>query len=544
MTLKSDQVDWWRRAVLYQIYPRSFQDSDGDGVGDLKGIEARLDYLSALGVDALWISPFFKSPMKDFGYDVEDHRAVDPLFGNLDDFRSLLAAAHGRGIRILIDLVLSPPADAHPWFQAARAERGAPYEDCFVWAEPKEDGGPPNNWLSFFGGPAWTWEPRRGQYYLHNFLSSQPELNFHSDRVCQEVLDIARFWLDIGVDGFRLDTVNFYFHDQALRDNPPTSNRASQLVAQANPYGFQRHLYDKNQPEVLGFLEALGEVLADYPGSIALGEVGAERPWSDRLMRDYSMRGRLQLCYTFDLLSEAFTAEHFREVIGAGDPGDPPLWRCLAFSNHDVPRAASRFSPSEAPDDQVSALALALLLALPGTPCLYQGEELGLPEAVVSRDKLVDPYGIAFWPIFKGRDGCRTPMPWTHDDHGAFTAPEVTPWLPVPENHLSRCAEGQRRSSDSLFSLTHRLIRFRRETPALQGIEFTVCDGHDRDLLAFVRRHGQATLMCCFNLSPDVKTYVLDEPQAYSSVLGSAGSVVEGAELRLDPWAWAYLEGS
>ena len=278
---------WWKRGVIYQIYPRSFQDAGDDGVGDLKGITQRLDYVQSLGVSAIWISPFFLSPMKDFGYDVEDHRSIDPLFGTIQDFDLLITEAHRRGIRVLIDLVLSHTSDRHPWFIAARETQQSGLGDCYVWADPSEDGGPPNNWLSVFGGPAWTFEPRRNQYYLHNFLATQPDLNFHSEQVQQEALAIARWWLERGVDGFRLDTVNFYFHDQALRDNPRAARPDDHVVPTENPYSELDHRFDKNQPQVSGFLDKLGALLDEFPETIALGEIGAAKDKAMDLMREY-----------------------------------------------------------------------------------------------------------------------------------------------------------------------------------------------------------------------------------------------------------------
>ncbi len=540
MALDHGPNDWWRRAVLYQVYPRSFQDTNGDGIGDLQGIERRLDYLSALGVDAVWISPFFKSPMKDFGYDVEDHRAVDPLFGTLDNFKTLLNAAHERGIRIMIDLVLSHTSNAHAWFRDARLSSDSKYSDCFVWADARPDGGPPNNWLSIFGGPAWTWEPRRCQYYLHNFLSSQPDLNFHNQAVQQEALDIARWWLDLGVDGFRLDTVNFYFHNLSLQDNPPSGRRDTQVVSNSNPYGFQEHLYDKNQPEVLSFLDRLGHLLAEYPGSIALGEIGAEREWADDLMAMYSTPGRLQLCYTFDLLSDAFSPDHFKRVIGIEN--GTPLWRCLSFSNHDVVRSATRFSQDDSERPAMSKLAMALLLALPGTPCLYQGDELGLPEAEVPFAKLVDPYGIAFWPTFKGRDGCRTPMPWNTDANAGFTKHDVPAWLPVSDEHLPLSVSEQLKTESSVLNLVKGLMRVRAEEAGFAGDEVRFYEGTDA-VLMFDRLGAGGTVRCIFNLSRDKHTIQLDRSTVWSTLIGQRGIVVsKEALVEMPPLGWAYLK--
>ena len=272
------QTPWWRGAVIYQIYPRSFLDSNGDGVGDLPGIIAKLDYIAGLGVDAIWISPFFKSPMADFGYDIADYRAVDPLFGSLVDFDRLLEKAHGLGLKVMIDQVLSHSSIAHVWFQESRQDRSNPKADWYVWADPREDGTPPNNWLSLFGGVAWQWEPRREQYYLHNFLVDQPDLNFHNAEVQQATLDNVRFWLDRGVDGFRLDAINFCFHDAQLRDNPakPADKRVGRGFSADNPYAYQYHYFNNTQPENLAFLERLRGLLDLYPNAVSLGEISSE----------------------------------------------------------------------------------------------------------------------------------------------------------------------------------------------------------------------------------------------------------------------------
>ncbi len=544
-TRLNNDADWWHRAVIYQIYPRSFQDSNGDGIGDLLGIEQRLSYLAELGVDAVWISPFFRSPMADFGYDVSDHRDVDPLFGTLEDFDRLLAAAHALGIRIIIDLVLSHTASVHPWFVSSRESRDGPDADLFVWADPGADGGPPNNWLSVFGGPAWTWEPKREQYYLHNFLDSQPDLNFHNPRVRQEALSLARWWLERGVDGFRLDTVNFYFHDTELRDNPLATVQDDQIVAGGNPYGSQDHLYDKNRPEMLPFLDSFGAVLAEYSGSMALGEVGAADGRAIPLMQEYQAAGRLSLCYTFDLLSDRFSAAHFRHLIVRDQEQGPDVWRCLAFSNHDIRRSASRFGGERATPEQIAPLTMALLLSLKGTPCIYQGEELGLPEADIPFEQIVDPYGKTFWPSYKGRDGCRTPMPWaSNEPHGGFTVAGAEPWLPVVQPHLHRAMDGQQANAESVLAWTQKLLTARQGQPGLVSSSLTLCDAPE-EALVFRRGQGESSVLGMFNLGTTVTVVTLPEDKQESTVLVSGGEVTSegdmGCQVRLGPWSWAWL---
>ncbi len=492
--------DWWRGAVIYQIYPRSFQDSSGDGIGDLRGITARLDHIAGLGVDAIWLSPFFTSPMKDMGYDVSDYCDVDPVFGDLADFDALIARAHGLGLRVMIDQVLSHSSDQHPWFAQSRQSREGDKSDWYVWAEARPDGTPPTNWQSVFGGAAWTWNAKRRQYYLHNFLPSQPDLNLHAPAVQEALLETVRFWLDRGVDGFRLDTVNFYFHDPLLRDNPPVVS-GSNDVPDINPYGLQDHKYDKTRPENIGFLERLRGLLDEYPGTAAVGEVG-DGDRSLQTMAEYTAgESRLQMCYSFDMLGPDFSVQHFRDCIvkfevAAQKFGGGNSWPCWAFSNHDVIRHMSRWAEHADDQTQLAKLTASILLSLKGSVCLYQGEELGLPEAELDFDELTDPYGITFWPEFRGRDGCRTPMVWEGNaPHGGFTTAEK-PWLPVKPPHPQMAVDQQ--GADSVLSHYQTFLAFRREHPALVvgDIEFEPNDA----ALVFVRTLGTTRVFCAFNL--------------------------------------------
>ena len=335
---------WWRGAVLYQIYPRSFADSNGDGIGDLPGITARLDYVASLGVDGIWLSPIFTSPMADFGYDVADYRGIDPLFGTLDDFRTLLARAHALGLRVVLDQVYSHSSDRHPWFEASRQNRTNAKADWYVWADPKPDGTPPNNWLASFGGAAWSWEPRRRQYYLHNFLASQPDLNVHNPAVQDELLEIARFWLDLGVDGFRLDVANFYTHDRALRDNPPRPGHSG-----AQTIGYQQRIHNISQPETLRFHARLRAMLDRYEARMAVAEITCENQL-ERVIEYTAGATLLHTAYSFALLGRALDANAIRATISRvlDAPGEP--WPSWALSNHDVPRVASRWAePCEPP---------------------------------------------------------------------------------------------------------------------------------------------------------------------------------------------------
>ncbi len=490
--------DWWRGAVIYQIYPRSYQDSNGDGIGDLAGIIHRLPHIAELGVEAIWISPFFRSPMKDFGYDVSDYRDVDPMFGTLGDFDALIQRAHDLGLKVLIDLVLSHTSNDHPWFKESRTSRDNAKSDWFVWADAKPDGNPPNNWLSIFGGSAWQWDGERMQYYLHNFLSEQPDLNLHNPEVQHELLEVARFWLERGVDGFRLDTINFYFHDPELRDNPALDpeNRNDTIAPSVNPYNWQDHLYDKNRPENLEFLKKFRAVLDEFPAATAVGEVGDAQRGLE-IQAAYTSGGdKVHMCYDFAFLSGAEpTGTRFANVLGKYEEVIGDGWACWAFSNHDVARHVSRWNLSE----HAARVYAALLLSLRGSVCLYQGEELGLTEAYVAFEDLQDPYGIQFWPKFKGRDGCRTPFPWVTDNQsGGFT--DGKPWLPVAMEHLNRSAMSQTADPASTMSFYRKMLAFRRAHDALRKGDYELVEAGD-DHISFVRSHAGNRIFCAFNLA-------------------------------------------
>jgi alpha-glucosidase len=496
-------ADWWRGAVIYQVYPRSFQDTDANGLGDIKGITRRLPHIASLGVDAIWLAPFFTSPMADMGYDVSDYCDVDPIFGTLADFDEMLNAAHALGLKVIIDQVISHSSDKHPWFVESRSSRTNPKADWYVWAEPKPDGTAPNNWLSIFGGPGWEWDGVRRQYYQHNFLISQPDLNFHNADVQDALLSAIRFWLDRGVDGFRLDTVNYYFCDKLLRDNPPVEPReeAGGLDApDTNPYGMQNHLYDKTQPENIGFLKRLRALLDTYENRATVGEVG-DGARSLQTLAAYTGGGdKLHMCYTFDLLGPEFTPAHFRRCVSSFQESVADGWVCWAFSNHDVHRHASRFAQTEEERPRVAKLAISLLSTLRGSICLYQGEELGLPEADLAFEDLRDPYGIRFWPAFKGRDGCRTPMPWEAGRvHAGFTTAEKS-WLPVPYQHAALSVDKQEAELDSVLLHYRRTLAFRRQHVCLFDGDLTFIDTRE-DVLAFTREKGGERLLFVFNLA-------------------------------------------
>ncbi|HHC29149.1 MAG TPA: DUF3459 domain-containing protein [Rhodobacterales bacterium] len=534
MTYLAKEADWWRGAVIYQIYPRSFQDSNGDGIGDLAGIVRRLPYVASLGVDAIWISPFFTSPMKDFGYDVADYCDVDPMFGTLSDFEAVIETAHGLGLKVMIDLVLSHTSDQHPWFGESRASRDNPRANWYVWADAKPDGTPPNNWLSIFGGPGWQWDGGRMQYYQHNFLASQPDLNFHEPQVQDALLDVARFWLERGVDGFRLDTINFYTCDAELRDNPalPPEERNNTIAPAVNPYNWQDHLYDKNRPETIDFLRKLRAVMNPY-NAAAVGELGDSQRGPELIGAYTAGDDLVQMCYGFELLSGAQpSAARVAEVLALYETSAPDGWIAWAFSNHDVARHVSRWTLTP-----LAARGFAtLMMFLHGSACLYQGEELGLTEANVGFDDLQDPYGIAFWPEFKGRDGCRTPMVWERDNaQGGFsTAPRT--WLPVASEHLGLAVEAEEDDPSALLHHYRRAIAFRRAHPALRkgGIQNLAALGN---VLTFTRRLDGEEVFFALNMGEDPATISLPPGQwAYAGSELNSAHPGDNTEVHLAHW--------
>ncbi|GLH73277.1 putative alpha-glucosidase [Geothrix limicola] len=527
--------EWWRGASIYQIYPRSFQDTNGDGVGDLPGITRHLPYVADLGVDAIWISPFFTSPMKDFGYDVSNYRDVDPTFGTLGDFDHLVAEAHRLGLKVLIDQVLSHSSDQHAWFKESRTSRTNAKADWYVWAEARPDGTPPNNWQSVFGGSAWSWEPRRRQYYLHNFLESQPDLNFHHEPVQDQLLEEVRFWMERGVDGFRFDACNFHFHDKLLRNNPSAKPGQVELtsVREGNPYGLQIHRYDKSRPENLGFLKRLRSLIDEY-GAMSVGEVGDEGALAT--MAEYTADGdKLHMAYGFSLFTEEFTAARIRGVVqeyekrirrGGG-------WGCWSLSNHDCVRVVTRWGKG-VDDPALAKLLLAMLGSLRGSFCIYQGEELGLPEAEVPFDRLIDPYGRAFWPDYKGRDGCRTPMPWTDEaPRGGFS--EVEPWLPMSPDHLRRSVVRQSADPASVLRFYRQFLAWRKGSEALcrGSIRFDVTP---EPLLLLRRQAGSERVLAAFNLSAEPLRHTLSAQVRPLDGHGLDAGRLDGRDLFLPPW--------
>lgn len=489
-------------------------DSSGDGIGDLNGIIQKLDYIASLGVDAVWVSPFFKSPMKDFGYDISDYCAVEPMFGAIDDFKHLLDKAHALDLKILIDQVWNHTSNEHPWFLESRSSHDNPKADWYVWADAKPDGSPPNNWLATFGGSAWAWDPKRQQYYLHNFLTEQPDLNWYNPEVMDAILEVAKFWLDLGVDGFRLDVVNFYMHDRQLRDNPmrPPELPRPAGAGENDPFFNQLNLYNFCRPETLEILEPIRQLLDCYPETTTLAEISSAE--DTILTSSQYVQGdrRLHMAYNSSLMSdEPLTYQRLRTMIERVEEHFQDGVICWTGGTHDFPRLKTRwrkFMNDEFLHEAFDHMFAALILSLRGSCCLYQGDELGLTQANIPYEKMQDPFGLAGYPSILGRDGSRTPMPWQAEEHNAGFTTAAEPWLPLPEEHRQHAVDRQEPEPFSLLNKYRRLIHWRKQQPALLQGDLTILDSPE-PILAFTRRCDEQHLLCLFNLSPEVVHYDL-----------------------------------
>jgi alpha-glucosidase len=534
--LRESEAPWWRGAVIYQVYPLSFADGNGDGYGDLPGLEARLDYIAALGADAIWLAPFFRSPMLDWGYDVSCYTEVDPIFGTLQDADRVINKAHALGLKVLVDQVWSHSSSRHPWFEESRASRSGPRSDWYIWADAAPDGTPPNNWLSVFGGVAWTWEPRRRQYYLHHFLSTQPKLNLRNPEVLAAILGSGEFWLARGADGFRIDAVDFMLHDPALSDNPavPAGNGATPL----KPFAFQDHRHDMLQAGVVDVMRQIRALTDRYPGTLTLAEVSSQGGAFSRIA-DYTSADGLHLGYTLGLLRGELSAELFANALAEGARAVADFSLCWALGNHDVARLASRWGGTGPDRAARGRLLMTLAGALPGTMCLYQGDELGLPEAELAVEELRDPFGIAYWPMFPGRDGGRTPMPWhSGRKHAGFTAAS-RPWLPVPDAHIGRAVDLQLRDPKSPLSEWRAFLAWRRGClPLLHGKIANI--RQKAGVLAFERVLGGDRMLCIFNISSDAAQYRLPE-ELTAAILPAPGAHGLLRENDVILAAWDYL---
>ena len=492
--------EWWRGAVIYQVYLPSFFDTDGDGFGDLKGLLERLPHIASLGVDAIWISPFYRSPMRDFGYDVADYRSVDARFGTLADFDAVVARARALGLKIVIDQVWSHTAREHAWFAESRSSRINPKADWYVWADPGSDGAPPNNWLSVFGGSAWCWDAQRRQYYLHHFLTSQPKLNLRNPAVLDAHFANAEFWLARGVDGFRFDAVDFMLHDEALGSNP-VRPLPQGVDRPWNPFRMQRHVHDMAQPGIALLMSRVREFMNRFPGCATIGEISSEPGAFDRIAR-LTGATRLHMAYTLGVMKAAFTPAIFRQAVVDAGTLNHAGWLCWAFSNHDVERVASRWNRVGRSPAAFARLQMAMLLSLPGSTCLYQGEELGLPNSPVAAKDIRDPFGRAFYPAYAGRDGARTPMPWAADAPNAGFSDGNRTWLPVDPVHAAMAVDRQEADGNSTLAVYRRMIGYRRTRPSLALGGTELFDLPDPVVGWRCRLDGEATV-ALFNLSPE-----------------------------------------
>ncbi len=481
----ADQFMWWREGVIYQIYPRSFADSNADGIGDLNGITSRLDYLQELGVDAIWLSPFYPSPDVDFGYDVSNYCDVDPKHGTLADFDRLVQAAHQHGIRVILDLVLNHTSDQHPWFQQSRSSLDNPYRDWYIWREGHPGGKAPNNWQSIFGGKAWQYDPATGEYYYHMFCREQPDVNWRNPAVRAALLDVFRFWLERGVDGFRLDVFTVYFKDEQLRDNPPALGLRA--------FDRQRHLYDCDRPEMLPLLRDIRALLDSYGERYAVGETFITTP---RKAASYCAPGLLHAAFDFSLLESPWRPARILNAIQRWEDAlHAESWPTNVLGNHDVKRLASRYGRGE--DDERLKVAAALLLTLRGTPFIYYGDEIGMRDISLPRGKILDPVGKRYWPFHPGRDGCRAPMQWDASVNAGFSLSE--PWLPLHPDYLARNAVAQQADPRSLFNFYRRLLQLRRELPALRRGMFQPLTFEPQRLLAYLRETSEQTVLVALN---------------------------------------------
>ena len=480
---------WWQHAVFYEIYPRSFADSNNDGIGDLKGITSKLDYLKDLGVDAIWITPCFPSPQVDFGYDVSDYQQIDPMYGTLADFDTLVSEARKRNIRVLLDFVVNHSSDQHKWFQDSKSSRTAEHRDWYMWHDGKGPSQPPNNWTSEFGGSAWTFEPTTGQYYYHFFYAEQPDLNWRNPAVKKAMYDIARWWYKRGVSGFRLDAVDTLFEDPRLRDNP--------ILPGKNAYGdpIQDRIYNTKLPEVHDVLRELRQV-SDESGAVLIGET-----WTKDVseLKQYYGEHSNELQMPMDLMFTKlkFSAPEFRQHIGAVDSAGG--WPVYVISNHDIVRSADRYGDGEH-NDQIAMVMAALYLTLRGTPIMYYGEEIAMNTTPPTRKEDVkDPIGKRGWPKEKGRDGERTPMQWDQSPNAGFS--KATPWLPVSPTYKTHNVAVESRDPNSVLSLYKNVLHLRHTNQALRDGTYTALNDNDPNVLSYLRSYRNEVVLVALNMS-------------------------------------------
>jgi len=503
---------WWQEAVVYQIYPRSFQDTTGDGVGDLPGILSRVDYLSeTLGVDAVWLSPFYPSPMEDFGYDVSDYCNVHPMFGTLDDFDRLIDALHARGMRLIVDFVPNHSSDQHPWFLASRSSRDDPKRDWYVWRDGRPDGSPPSNWRAVFGGPAWDFDEVTGQWYLHSFLPQQPDLDWRNPEVEAAMHDALRFWLDRGVDGFRIDVAHFIMKDPEFRDNPLAPALSGEApFKDMGAYDDQAHVHDKGHPDVLGAFRGIRSVLDEYDDRFSVGEIHEFDPL--RWAAYYDQGAGLHMPFNFFLIATPWTADGVRSRVDAVDGAVPShAWPNHVLGNHDEQRLASRFGPESA------RAAAVLLLTLRGTPTLYYGDELGMGEVAVPPEQEQDPWGIRVPGM--SRDGCRTPMAWDASPNAGFSSTGAATWLPLHDDWRESNVEAELADPASVLNLYRTLLKMRKESAALRLGTYVPLDGVPDGCFAYVRKIDGESVAVLISFSE----HEMDVPLHPGTVLVSSG---------------------
>jgi alpha-glucosidase len=516
---------WWKDGVIYQIYPRSFADSNADGLGDLSGIISRLDYLVDLGIDAIWLSPIYPSPDIDFGYDVSDYCSVDPRFGSLVDFDRLVAEAHQRGIRVILDMVMNHTSNQHEWFKQSRSSRNNPKRDWYIWQDHT------NNWQASFGGKAWEYDAVTGQYYLHLFAKEQPDVNWRNPEVRKAQLEAFRFWLERGVDGFRLDVFNAYFKHPAFPDNPPKFGLRG--------FDRQKHIYDIDQPDMISLLNELRNLLDSYPERYAVGE-----PYLAALKKVVSYCGpdKLHAAFSFDFTSLAsdlavalriypFTPAWILRKIRLREQSFSAagIWPTNVMSNHDLPRAASRYTRGE--NDSRTRIAMALLLTLHGTPFIYYGEEIGMRDIQLCQNEILDPPGKKYWPFYKGRDACRSPMQWNNELYAGFSS--TRPWLPVNPDYHHRNVTAQQMDPNSLFNFTKNLLNLRKNSPALTRGDFVPLKSR-RGVLVYLRNTEEQIALVAMNFTPHPADYPL--PSGKWHILLAGKPDLKEASASLSPY--------
>lgn len=539
-----DDFLWWRDGIIYQIYPRSFADRNDDGLGDLPGIISKLDYLSDLGVDALWLSPIYPSPDKDFGYDVSNYVDIDPRFGSLADFDLLLSEAHQRGIRIVLDLVLNHTSDQHAWFLESRSSRDNPKADWYIWGPPSQGEGTavrvgaPNNWQSIFGGRAWTYVPERDQYYYHMFVPEQPDVNWRIPQVRKAMLDVVRFWLDRGVDGFRLDVFNMYFKDDQFRDNP----RKFGLRA----FDRQEHIYDCDRPEMIPLLRELRGILNSYPERYMVGETFIDT--REKIIR-YTGEDKLHAAFNFAFMWSPFDPSKLARAILDWEAlhAEHGLWPNYVMGNHDASRMATRHTKNE--EDARLKVLMALLLTVRGTPFLYYGEEIGMRDVFFKRSEILDPPGKKYWPFYKGRDGCRSPMQWDDSAYAGFSS--IKPWLPVHPNYRTRNVEAQKADPNSMLNFTRDLIKLRRGKSALVRGDYTLLTEKPTNTLVYLRETAEQRVLVALNFrnhrTPVMDVHKLSPQESTWKVLFSTARKIAPASvasLELAPYEVLIMEAT